>query len=343
MKKKNHIIAGYIIEKNPEIINYLYDDYNIINYLFNSINSNNYELNFILRFIIKILKPIIKNKIVDNNLINFQDNKNELFGFKILNSKLSSEDKILIFNLIKDFIDPLKINNYENSSKNILNYPLIIHSLLLNEYEITFILLNILIKNGVIKKNLKSKNENMTIFDYYHNESSININIIPMIFKFIKDNHNNFKNFDETKLYKINDLLSIDNDAIITILLLIKITNFIIIVNLKNNKINNYEKNYANISKYNNITKSNTITETNNITETNKYLEISIENNNTILDTSEYKIENKIYKNNKNIEIIKNSKDIWLNNKKTINEKKTIKDKIISEESNISVSDILFD
>jgi hypothetical protein len=116
------------------------------------------DCNILYIFLHKILNYI---KIDDNSsdIINYQDELNELVGFKILNTfEFNSEEKTELFKIIINHINPLAINNFikKNTSSSTLNYPLIIHSMILDELEITFMLLNNLLKNGLIKKNITS-------------------------------------------------------------------------------------------------------------------------------------------------------------------------------------------
>jgi hypothetical protein len=121
MEKNNSIIMGYVICKNPNIINNLFNNYNIFtNLFFNYTNNNISDSNSLLIFIYKIIEPIIFNKI-SHEILNSQNEHNELFSFKILNSNLSSHDKILIFKLIENFNDSqmnAKADEFRNRYKN---------------------------------------------------------------------------------------------------------------------------------------------------------------------------------------------------------------------------------
>jgi hypothetical protein len=240
-----------------------------------------------MRFIIKIITPI-KDRIITHDIINYQDDNNELFGYKILNSNLSSENKIILFSMIKDIINPIEIDKK-------LNFPLILFSVLLDEYEITYIMLNNLLKNNVIKKEINQVN---TLFNYYHTESTININFIPIIFKFLKDNHDKYNNFDDNKYNKFI-IYPIDEIVIKYILIILQSAIYLISedINKSINSINSINSKYIqhNInSKYiqNNI-KSNKYKQNNNfnnvddfnnyvndinISESNKYMEITLDN-----------------------------------------------------------------
>ena len=160
-----------MINNNYYIINTFYKKYNIINYLFKIYNKSKInDNNILIRFIIKIIKIISKNNFINNLIINYQDEYNESFGFKILNSNLNKKEKILIFNLIKNYIDPLLINLHIINNENKYKFPLILYSTLLDEYEITYILLNNLIRSDKIKK----RN-----FDLIDNKNIMKTSIIP--------------------------------------------------------------------------------------------------------------------------------------------------------------------
>ena len=348
IEKNNTIIAGYLIEKDANIINNITNGINIITYLFVCYDKNLVlNSNSLIIFLYKILKPISEKKI-DSNIINFQDNLNELFGFKILNSNLDSKDKILFFKLINNIINPLEINSFNcDSSLNTCNYPLIFHSMLLNELEITFILLNILIKNSYIKKNVKKNNDSYTIFDYYIIDSPININFIPVIFKYIKDNKEECNKFQENiNVFEFNLIPNIENSLNLILILI----GFILFM-INNNKIdnnNNINNNYnKNIIKKNNNLYSN-------FNNNNKYIEITLSSDNNINLLNTLSIKDEIFIENKNIEN-KNieNKNIWVqsnsslfkNNYKKFNKlKKNLLnlEGTSSNESDLSESDILF-
>ena len=197
-------------------------------------------------------------------------------------------------------------------------------------------MLNNLFKNNKLKKKIKYEGEDNTIFDYYLNNNNININFVPIIFKFIKDNHNNYINFEEEKLPKINDSLFIDKLAI-DYLLTIIINTIYFISNSSNHK--NFTNKLIN-NKTNNIKKN----------DNNKYMEITIEDQDIIYDSLEsnsYFFKNDYENNYLNDKEYKNklNQNIWFNK----NLKKNIKDYIETsntinenEFSNISESDILF-
>ena len=337
---QNHIIAEYIIKKNPIIITKSYNNLNVINYLFEVYTKQNFDINILMRFIIKIITPI-KNRIITHDIINYQDDNNELFGYKILNSNLSSENKIILFNMIKDIINPIEIDKK-------LNFPLILFSVLLDEYEITYIMLNNLLKNNIIKKEINQIN---TLFNYYHTESTININFIPIIFKFLKDNHDKYNNFDDNKYNKLI-IYPIDEIIIKYILIILQSTVYLISENInntyskyvidkainykykQNNKSNKQENDFDNFDNFNKYV--NDI----NISESNKYMEITLDNdisdisnmNNNIFKkyiSDEESIKENIYQ--ENVNKVYNYKD----NIKTISI-------INSDDTSISESEICF-
>ena len=313
---QNHIIAGYIIDKYPLIIRKKHDNQNILNYLFNLYSNEKISnSNVLMRFIIKIIKPIITNKINDN-MINYQDSINELIGFKILKSKLKSSDKIILFNLLKDIINPLLIDKISITK----NIPLILYSVLLDEYEITFIMLNNLFKNNIINKVNKDSSTN-TIFNYHINENinnspNININFIPIIFKYIKDNHNEFNNLEEN-----NKILSLEIDIYTLKYIIICIECTVYLLSINNNLITNNKK-----IKYN---KNINLEEDNNLNsmESNKYTELTCNNNNIFKKYNNLTSDNNDYNHYK--DNINNTK-IWL---KTEN---------LNNSSEIEGSDIIF-
>lgn len=270
IENQNHIIFEYIINSNYKLIKIIYMNFTIINFMLYNLTNKNVHQDILMRFLIKILNPIIKYK-SDNliSILNYQDEINELFGFKLLNSKLDDKNKIIIFSLVKDLLDPLKINTYKNHAINTYNFPLIVYSMLLNQVEITYMLLNNLFKNRVIKK--ISSNTNSTIFNYYHSNEDININFVPIILKFIQDKLLN--NFDENKYINSKIILESDSNSIELILLL---TGFIIYFYIKMNKI---KSNNLSIPKNKFISKSYD-------ENGNGYVEITVDSHvNNLLDT----------------------------------------------------------
>ena len=281
LEKSNTIIFEYILNANPNIITNITNGLNLFTYLFvyyeKKIISNS---NVLFIFLYKILK-YIQTTNIGLDMINFQDELNELVGFKILNTnELNSEEKTTLFKIIIDHVNPLIINNFikKNTLSTTLNYPLIIHSMLVDELEITFILLNNLLKNGLIKKNLTS-NEVSRIYDYYLVDNFININFIPIIFKYIKDNRDKCNKFEENKLcqvYKDIDIMKGVKNIIVILLLCLKFILFFIII--KNNKYVNSD---------NEIKIDSNMYKINNCNNVNKYVEINIssDNNHNQLNT----------------------------------------------------------
>ncbi len=244
----NHIILGYMIEKSNNLLKTLFDGFTLINYLFWFYENKKVHDDIIMRFLLKIINPIIKYQTEELvYLLNYQDEQNELFGMKILNSRLENKNKIILFSLTKDLVNPLKINKYKKGSVNTCNFPLIMYSMLLNQVEITYLFLNNLFKNKIIKKtsqsviNLNNHNNQSqagittstissnsnnnpqinTIFDYYHininnttntNIEQIEFNFVPFILKFIQDNYKN--NFDENFYTNKKIILNSDSNTI---------------------------------------------------------------------------------------------------------------------------------
>jgi len=262
---KNHIIAEALLQKNKELGNKLYNGKNIINYLFEK-KEEELDENIKLKFILTFLKNNFFN-------INFQDKINQHIGFLILKSNLKKYNKIIIFKIICNQIDPLFKND---------RIPLIVYSMLLDEFEITYMLMNKLIDS---KKILKTTNDG--IFSYYlnniqtNNEYNDEINYIPIILKFIRD-------FDRNKILDTNIELDItiqQNKCENIIIMILKIICYFI----KNNDDDledstqmkkKYIKTKKNLVKVN-YKKSKLI----NYEEINKYIELSNDNNDDLLET----------------------------------------------------------
>jgi hypothetical protein len=264
---KNHIVFGEIINKNDSLINETFENIKIHTYLF---LKKELEENVLMRFLIKILSK-------NNYNINYYDKNNIHIGFQILESKLDKRNKVLLFKLILEKIDPLIIKN---------NVPLLMCSVVLDEYEISYMLLNKVFKNNNIKKSLNFN----SYLDYELLNDNININFVPLILKYIKEN---------AILNKINiDKIYLESDAYIENILVMILEIVICVVFYKNkmnitqyklitNKISNtdsYEELYKKLDdekpQYEQNIKSNT----------NGYMEISI-------DTDENNIKNKVNKN----------------------------------------------
>jgi len=267
---KNHILANYILQKNKELGNTLYNNKNIINYLFEKKEEDiddNIKIKFLLLF--------LKNNFIN---INYQDKINQNIGFLILKSNLKKYYKIILFKIISNNIDPLLKNE---------KLPLIIYSMLLDEFEITYMLMNKLIES---KKILKTINDG--IFSYYLNNSDNNeINYIPIILKFIRD-------YDRSKILDSNDELDFlieQNRCENIFVMILKIICYFIkdlynleininsIDNQINDKIkNNYIKSNKNLVKVN-YRNSKIFYEKQE--EINKYIELSNDNNDDLLET----------------------------------------------------------
>ena len=296
LEKSNTIIFEYILNSNPNSVSYFLDKLNIFTYLFLYWEKKIIkEPNILFIFLHKILYLIYSTNI-GTNLINYQDEFNELVGFKILNTnELNSINKIILIKLMIEHINPLEINNFinKNISKSILNYPLIIHSMLVDELEITFILLNNLLKNGLIKKN--NTGDVSRIYDYYLLDTHININFIPIIFKYIKDNRNKCNGFEElTNLQLIQENIIIEGIRSMTILLLICIKFVLLFIIIKSNRFINICDNSNETSNsednlnmnHNKKLFLNKITNNEDLNN-NKYIEITIssDNNQNLINT----------------------------------------------------------
>jgi len=271
---KNHFIANTILQKNKELGNIFYNGKNIINYLF---EKKEEELNENIK--IKFLLIFFKN-----NFLNFdyQDKINQNIGFLILKSNFNKLNKIILFKIISNHIDPLLKND---------KIPLIIYSMLLDEFEITYMLMNKLIDS---KKILKTMNDG--IFSYYLNNNE-EINYIPIILKFIKD-------YDRNKILDSNIELNIiteQNKCENILVMYLKIICYFLknINNTQNNlKFFITESNTSNKTNYNN--KNNYIKSNKNIVkinykksklyykkqeEINQYIELPNDDNDVILET----------------------------------------------------------
>lgn len=330
--KNNHIIAEYLIKNNPELIRVKHEKLNLLNIIFNR-NENNYShnQNIQVKFIKKIVQPIVEYNINDCDIINEDDNYNESLGFLILSSNsMSTKNKIYLINYIKNNIDPMKVNEYydrEIYNKNTKNVPLIIYAYLLDEYEISFILLNSLIRHEKLDKVRKDSN---SIFNNYYKNDSININMIPIIIKYLKDNHDYNENFDENNID--NKMLEVDKMAIIIILMCMMVICGYFKIILKYGKIKDNKIKEIKINK-----------KQRKVVDNNKYAEIEIKKYNgsgTLFDTDNETNS----KNNINKILFNNYNDIKKSkNKKTINNKiiQNIEDSEISEDSNDSSESLI--
>lgn len=352
-EKSNTIIFEYILNSNQNLITNMINGLNIFTYLFiyyeKKIISDS---NVLYIFLHKILAHIYMTKI-GLDMLNFQDELNELVGFKILNvTEFNSEEKTTLFKIIKNYLNPLEINTFikKNLSLTTFNYPLIIHSMLLEELEITFLLLNNLLTNGFIKKNLTSS-ESSKIYDYYLVNNSININFIPIIFKYIKDNRDKCNNFEQENSIQMNKNLNLNftkgtiNNIIILLVCLKFILFFVIIKNnsLTNNKIslqsnfnNNLPNNYNDTNKYVEITLSSE----NNPNQLNTITNIE-ENSDNVYNQNQNNLANKykhkIFKETQKIQDKNVHKNIWVSTSSNNNNNK-INITQLSEQINLSDS-----
>ena len=328
--KNNHIIAEYLIKNNPELIRVKYEKLNLLNIIFKR-NENNYShnQNIQVKFIKKIVQPIVEYNINDCNIINEDDNYNESLGFLILGSNnMSTKNKIYLINYVKNNIDAMKVNEYydrEIYNKNTRNIPLILYSYLLDEYEISFILLNSLVRYDKLDKVRKDSN---SIFNNYYKNDNININVIPIIIKYLKDNHDYHENFDENNID--NKMLEVDKMAIITILMCMMIMCGYLRIILKYGKIKDNKIKEIKINK-----------KQRNVVDNNKYAEIEINKYNgsgTLFDTDNETNS----KNNINKILFDDYNDIK-KSKKTINNKiiQNIDDSEISEDSDNSSESLI--
>jgi hypothetical protein len=263
---KNHLIAESILKKNKELGLKLYNGKNIVNYLFEK-KDEDLDENIKLKFLLIFLKINFLN-------INFQDKINQNIGFLILKSNFIKCNKIILFKIICNQIDPLFIND---------KIPLIVYSMLLDEFEITYLLINKLIDS---KKILKTSNEG--IFSYYlntqNNEYCDEINYIPIILKFIRD-------YDRSKIIDTNielDIIIQQNRCENIIVMILKIICYFIKNNdneleesLQTETKNKYIKTKKNIVKVN--YKKSKLNK--NYEEINKYIELSNDNNDDLLET----------------------------------------------------------
>ena len=199
----NYNIGKMVINNDPSQINIVYKNIKPLNYLFANMKNENKIIFFVKEFLL--------SKDFD---INYQDEYNRAISFELLSLK-NKKYKIALFNIICTFINAeIKFNNI----------PLILSSLLLDEYEITYILLQNLIKNKKIKNDLNYKN---TIYEYkiMNNE----INYIPIIFKYIQNNTQNIIYANNIENYNFKNMIV--NDIIFYILYL----SILLLNNYKNN------------------------------------------------------------------------------------------------------------
>ena len=291
----NYNIGKMIINYDPSQINIIYKNIKPLNYLFLNMKNENKIIFFVKEFLLS----------TDFD-INYQDEYNKAITFELLTLK-NKKYKIALFNIISTFINAeIKFNNI----------PLILSSLLLDEYEITYILLQNLIKNKKIKNDLNYKN---TIYEYkiMNNE----INYIPIIFKYIKNNTNNIIYTNNIEKYNFKNMIT--NDIIFYILY--------ISILLFNNKNNNKKKNIINNNIINNNIVNNNIENENikNIDEDDGYKELT--------DNDDMWITNNIIIDHNKINNISSSSNIEKNNNS--NDFNNLKK---SDNSEISETEICF-
>lgn len=264
---KNHIVFGEIINNDDSLINETFENIRLHTYLF---LSKELEENVLMRFLIKLLSN-------SNYNVNYCDKSNIHLGFQILESKLDKRNKVMLFKIILERVDPMVINN---------NIPLLMYSVVQDEYEISYMLLNKVFKSNNIKK---SSNSN-SYLDYELLNNNININFIPLILKYVKEN---------TVLNKIIvDKIYLETDVYIENILVMILEIVICIIYYKFNSVIKYnkliKKNNSKINSYIEKRKEEddkqTYNEQNKQLQTNGYIEISI-------DTDENNIINKVNKN----------------------------------------------
>lgn len=343
IEKSNTVIFEYILKSNSKVITNIVDGLNIITYLFVYYEKQIItDPNILFIFLFKIFIHIHDTE-DGSELLNHQDELNELVGFKLLNvDDLSSEEKTTLFKLIAKYINPLELNNgfiQKNKITNTLNYPLIVHSMLVEELEITFLLLNCLLKSGMVKKNTMS-NGMCKIYDYYLTKNDININFIPIIFKYIKDNQtqcNEFKENDQDYKNKYFTTIGITN-AIVVIIMSMKFIIFFILNKIDDYKQKEHGKNTLcelyNIN-YDPNNANNTNNKINNrlVRDKNKYVEITIGSDdnfnqlNTITNDEYNNDGAKFFQNDNLINkykskiLEKTNKNIWVTSSVTSNQK----------------------
>jgi len=250
INNNNYIIASNILKNNREYYNYYYNEkIRLINYLF----DNNCDDNFIVRILYILL--------TDENInINYDDENNSNIIYEIINSSFDKYDKIKIIKLNINKINPLKLYN---------NIPIILYSMINDEYEICYLLLKKLMNDKlIINKNVYLDN---SILNYNLIENNT-INYIPIIVKYIKEIYENEK-YKKNILYieniNNNNLIIIDEILIILLIILLVLTSYYI----KENNINNTELN--SIKSSNLINNSSITVNTNN----NIFIKISEKEN----------------------------------------------------------------
>jgi hypothetical protein len=235
---KNYIYSAITLLKNGINVNEMYDNKTLFIY---SIETNNYEISMKIlqqdtrlsnklyntEYPISILlkQPIIHEikyvKLVKELLLT---NQYKNIGFLLLNLNISKLNKNILFNNVE--LNPLEKQN---------NIPLILSSLLMDEYEITYNLLQNLITNNKLKKNISLSG---TIYEYEINE---NINFIPIILKQLKEKeiNKNLLNKNEIEEKDIHTLFYII--IYVSIMLIQELCSYKMIKNNSLNNIYNFE------------------------------------------------------------------------------------------------------
>jgi len=222
---KNQILFNELINYDSQLINQTFNNLKLHTYLF---SNKELDENKLMRFMIKLLDS-------KSFEINYSDKHNIHIGFQILEAKISKRNKVLLFKIISERIEPLFLNN---------NIPLILYTTIINEYEITYMLLNKLFADKIIKKISIQKK----YLEYEYTSDKININFIPIVLKYISEHSN------ENDII-INDIyLEVDLYAENILLIIIEMTIFILrysIVKQQPNKINKYQEKKIVIEKQN--------------------------------------------------------------------------------------------
>lgn len=265
----NYTIFEIMLNKKNDLLNKKHDNLHVIQYIFNKIKNKN----LIMIFITKLIKYINKDNM---HIINYQDNINILPGFLILDSEyLNYDNKIMLFNKVLKYMDSLLVCNTKL-------YPIILHTCLNNYYEICSMLLLELQNKGIVQR--YNINVNNNILNYYHTSNNLNINIMPIVYKFINDNYKMCKNLDNKHIP--DKYFDIDN-----ITLFLKIASYVVLFIISSNINEKLKNEYI----YNDNTTSENID--------NNYKEIYNDSNNNILITDEY---------SNFIPNIENCEDIWI-------------------------------
>jgi len=268
---KNQILFNEIINCDGELINQTFNNLKIHTYLF---SNKELDENILMRFMIKLLEN-------DRFEVNYSDKYNIHIGFQILEAKISKRNKVLLFKIISERIQPLFLNN---------NIPLILYTTIINEYEITYMLLNKLFADKIIKKIPIQKK----YLEYEYTSDKISINFIPIVLKYIAE-HSNENDIIINEIY-----LEVDLYAENILIIIIEMTIFILRHSLVKNqsiKFNKYDDKKIILEKQNYRDIGN-----NNYNAENGFIELS-------LDTDD------------NLSLENVNKNIWKNPNVKINKK----------------------